>query len=198
MSNHVVCRGVRGATSVEADSREAILTATRQLLALMIRRNNIAAEDVGSAIFTVTRDLRTPNLLVSPILNLASVYANAGRTDESLELAREGLELARSVDSPQDVAMARILIADGKFKNGEIATAASDYESLVAIHEAPGGIPMIGAVRHVEGLWMCAGHFRNGITIAPASACLSRNIILGEPPCVDPGPYDPALRMRST
>ena len=64
--------------------------------------------------------------------------------------------------------------------------------------EAPGGIPMIGAVRHVEGLWMCAGHFRNGITIAPASACLSRNIILGEPPCVDPGPYDPALRIRST
>lgn len=51
------CRGVRGATTVEANTREEILTATRQLLALMIRRNEIAAEDVGSAIFTVTRDL---------------------------------------------------------------------------------------------------------------------------------------------
>jgi glycine oxidase len=44
---------------------------------------------------------------------------------------------------------------------------------------------------------MCAGHFRNGITIAPASARLTRNIILGETPCVDPGPFDPALRIRA-
>jgi chorismate mutase len=51
------CRGVRGATTVDVNSREEILTATRQLLALMIRRNEIAGEDVGSAIFTVTRDL---------------------------------------------------------------------------------------------------------------------------------------------
>lgn len=51
------CRGVRGATTVETNTREEILTATRQLLALMIRRNEIVAEDVCSAIFTVTRDL---------------------------------------------------------------------------------------------------------------------------------------------
>ena len=52
-----VCRGVRGATTVQADDRDQILTATRQLLALMIRRNGIEAVDVGSAIFTITQDL---------------------------------------------------------------------------------------------------------------------------------------------
>ncbi len=52
-----VCRGVRGATSVQADDRDQILNATRQLLGLMIRRNGIEKEDVGSAIFTVTKDL---------------------------------------------------------------------------------------------------------------------------------------------
>jgi chorismate mutase len=52
-----VCRGVRGATTVEENSREAILSATRQLLALMIRRNGIETTDVGLAIFTVTTDL---------------------------------------------------------------------------------------------------------------------------------------------
>lgn len=52
-----VCRGVRGATTVEHDSRDEILTATRQLLALMIRRNGIEPTDVASAIFTVTRDI---------------------------------------------------------------------------------------------------------------------------------------------
>lgn len=52
-----VCRGVRGATTVAMDDREAILAATRQLLALMIRRNGIDSPDVASALFTVTRDL---------------------------------------------------------------------------------------------------------------------------------------------
>jgi len=53
----MICRGVRGATTVEANTREEILTATRQMLALMIRTNNIDATDVGSAVFSVTRDL---------------------------------------------------------------------------------------------------------------------------------------------
>ena len=52
-----VCRGVRGATTVDQNEREAILRSTRQMLALMIRRNGIDADDVCSAIFTVTRDL---------------------------------------------------------------------------------------------------------------------------------------------
>ena len=52
-----VCRGVRGATTVESDDREQILRATRQMLALMIRRNEIESTDVASVIFTVTRDL---------------------------------------------------------------------------------------------------------------------------------------------
>lgn len=52
-----VCRGVRGATTVEENSREAILQATRQLLALMIRRNEIDSQDVASATFTLTKDL---------------------------------------------------------------------------------------------------------------------------------------------
>lgn len=51
------CRGVRGATTVEANTREEILTATRQLLALMIRANGIEGADVASAIFSLTRDL---------------------------------------------------------------------------------------------------------------------------------------------
>lgn len=54
-----VCRGVRGATTVDADDRDQILTATRQLLALMIRRNHIESSDVASALFTVTSDLKS-------------------------------------------------------------------------------------------------------------------------------------------
>ena len=53
----MACRGVRGATTVERNDREEILTATRQLLALMVRRNGIDKLDVASAIFTTTPDL---------------------------------------------------------------------------------------------------------------------------------------------
>lgn len=52
-----VCRGVRGATTVQADDRDQILQATRQLLGLMVRRNNIDSADLASAVFTVTQDL---------------------------------------------------------------------------------------------------------------------------------------------
>lgn len=53
----MVCRGVRGATTVDRNEREEILAATRQLLALMIRRNGIESKDVASAIFSTTPDI---------------------------------------------------------------------------------------------------------------------------------------------
>jgi chorismate mutase len=52
-----VCRGVRGATTVKSNSRDEILGATRQMLALAIRRNQIDTVDLASALFTVTSDL---------------------------------------------------------------------------------------------------------------------------------------------
>ena len=53
----ITCRGVRGATTADDNSRDAILAAARQLLALMIRVNDIRKEDVCSAMFTTTSDL---------------------------------------------------------------------------------------------------------------------------------------------
>ncbi len=53
----MMCRGIRGATTVESNSRDEILQSTRQLLALMSRLNDIEPDDVGSAVFSVTSDL---------------------------------------------------------------------------------------------------------------------------------------------
>lgn len=50
-------RGVRGATRVERDEPALIIEATRELLAAVMERNETTAEDVVSAIFTVTPDL---------------------------------------------------------------------------------------------------------------------------------------------
>jgi chorismate mutase len=51
------CLGVRGATTVAGNSRAAILEATYGLLVEIITVNQIALEDVASAIFTATPDL---------------------------------------------------------------------------------------------------------------------------------------------
>lgn len=51
-------RGIRGATSVEADDKEMILTATGELLQEICRANGIDQyDDIVSAIFTTTSDL---------------------------------------------------------------------------------------------------------------------------------------------
>lgn len=53
----LVCRGIRGATTVEENSAEAILAATRELLYIMIRANTVHVNDVASVIFTTSKDL---------------------------------------------------------------------------------------------------------------------------------------------
>lgn len=52
------CRGVRGATTVDVDSAQEIVSATRELLARMVEVNGIDPADVASAILTATPDLR--------------------------------------------------------------------------------------------------------------------------------------------
>lgn len=51
------CRGIRGATCADANEKDAILTATRELLEQIVTANDLAASDIASAIFTVTSDL---------------------------------------------------------------------------------------------------------------------------------------------
>lgn len=53
----MTCRGVRGATTVEADSAAEILAATREMLARMIKANGLLPEDIACTIFSVTPDL---------------------------------------------------------------------------------------------------------------------------------------------
>lgn len=53
----VLCRGVRGATVAQENTREAIFSATRELLAAIIEANGIEPQDVASVFFTLTPDL---------------------------------------------------------------------------------------------------------------------------------------------
>ncbi|MEX0738472.1 MAG: glycine oxidase ThiO [Pseudohongiella sp.] len=59
---------------------------------------------------------------------------------------------------------------------------------------APGGVPFIGRVPGFSNVYINAGHYRNGLVLAPASADLLVDILARTPGQLDGRPYDPELR----
>ena len=51
------CQGIRGAITVEENTRPALLEATRELLQEVTRLNGLRVEDIACAIFSTTPDL---------------------------------------------------------------------------------------------------------------------------------------------
>lgn len=54
---------------------------------------------------------------------------------------------------------------------------------------SPDNIPVIGRHPALENLWLNTGHFRYGVTMAPVSAGILVNLILGLPQLLDVKPY---------
>ncbi len=74
-------RAIRGATTVEHDTRDEVIARTQELVAEIVRRNNIVDEDMVSIFFTATDDIRS----AFP----AEAAREAGMTRVPLMCARE-------------------------------------------------------------------------------------------------------------
>ena len=53
----MMTRGIRGATTSTANTKEAILEATTEMLERLIEANDLDKERIAAALFTTTRDL---------------------------------------------------------------------------------------------------------------------------------------------
>ena len=53
----------------------------------------------------------------------------------------------------------------------------------------PDGVPFIGEHPHIGGLFLNAGHFRNGVVMGLAAARLVADLVLGREPILIPGAY---------
>lgn len=53
----MMVRGIRGATTADANTREAILEATKELLEAVVEANDVQRDHVASVFFTTTPDL---------------------------------------------------------------------------------------------------------------------------------------------
>jgi len=51
------CRGIRGAITVPANSRESIIAAAKKLLGEMVQANEVGIEEIAAIFFTTTVDL---------------------------------------------------------------------------------------------------------------------------------------------
>lgn len=54
---------------------------------------------------------------------------------------------------------------------------------------SPTGVPFIGEHPEIRGLFVNAGHFRNGVVLGPASAVLAADLVLGRDSSLDPAFY---------
>lgn len=55
----------------------------------------------------------------------------------------------------------------------------------------PDGLPAVGPAPGCEGLWLAAGHHRNGVLLAPVTGELVADLILGKAPAFDAAPVSP-------
>ena len=53
----MLCRGIRGATTVSANTKEAIIAASRELLQKMMEVNDVEIKDLAGILFTTTPDI---------------------------------------------------------------------------------------------------------------------------------------------
>jgi glycine oxidase len=53
----------------------------------------------------------------------------------------------------------------------------------------PENLPTIAVHPQIENLYLNTGHFRYGLTMAPASAKIVSALICGEQPFIDPTPF---------
>jgi chorismate mutase len=77
----MLVRGIRGATTVETNTREDILDAARELLDAIVRANEIPHEHVASILFSTTVDLNAEFPAVAA--------RELGWTDVALECVHE-------------------------------------------------------------------------------------------------------------
>jgi chorismate mutase len=101
------CWGIRGATTVEENSRDAILDATKELLECIVAENDVDRSQVAAVWFTTTQDLNAeyPALAARRLgwMNVALLCAHEMLVPNSLPMCIRVLMLVNTEKQPQDL-----------------------------------------------------------------------------------------------
>jgi D-amino-acid dehydrogenase len=99
---------------------------------------------------------------------------------------------ARDTAAPPD-AGARLLAAARPYLGGWQPDADGPVQAWAGLRPAtPDGLPMIGALPGLEGVYLATGHGMLGVTLAPATAALLAPLVLEGRAASELAPFDPA------
>ena len=126
------CWGIRGATTVEENSREAILDGTKELLQCIMEENEIDKSQVAAVWFTTTRDLNAeyPALAARQLgwMNAALLCAHEMMVPTGLPMCIRILLLVNTEKHPQDLKYIYLKGAVGLRTQGLHASPQSDQK----------------------------------------------------------------------
>lgn len=101
------CWGIRGATTVEENSREAIIEGTKELLRRIMEENEIDKSQVAAVWFTTTQDLNAeyPALAARQMgwMNVALLCAHEMIVPKGLPMCIRVLLLVNTEKQPEDL-----------------------------------------------------------------------------------------------
>jgi glycine oxidase len=125
--------------------------------------------------------VRTPRIYIVPRIS----GPNAGRAIIGATIEDAGFD---KTVHPSDIAHLRSLAAS---LLSPLASA-PQLEAWAGLRPAtPDGLPLLGALPNQPNHFIATGHYRDGILLAPATAHVIAQLLLGVPPSVDLTPFSP-------
>jgi glycine oxidase len=129
--------------------------------------------------------VRTPSVYIVP----RTSGQNAGRAIIGATIEDAGFD---KTFHPSDISRLQSLAAR---LLPQLANA-DQLEAWAGLRPAtPDGLPLLGALAANRNHFIATGHFRDGILLAPATARLMAQLILGQTPAVDLAPFSPARKI---
>ena len=133
--------------------------------------------------------LTTPGLRLSrPVIDVSRGFVMSPM-QEGIRVST-GVELA-AIGTPPDLTQLHLAVAAARAVLGDADTALPDWRSGIR-PSCPDGLPAIGAVPRLPGMWLATGHGHIGFATAPVTGAILAAQIAGRAPPVDAGPFDPA------
>ncbi len=106
-----------------------------------------------------------------------------GRILAGSTLERVGYDKSTTPDAQQELRRAAVELVPG------LAGLELEHHWAGLRPGSPNGVPYIGRHPDVAGLFVNAGHYRNGVVLGLASARLLADLVLGREPILDPHDY---------
>jgi D-amino-acid dehydrogenase len=102
---------------------------------------------------------------------------------------------ARDTEAPRD-AGTRLMAAARPYLSGWRPDADAPVEAWAGLRPStPDGLPLIGALPGLDGVFVASGHGMLGVTLAPATAALLAPLVLEDRAAPELAPFDPGRKF---